>query len=209
MRLALISDTHCLHRDVEVPPADLLIHAGDWGFSQYRGDLEDFDDWLRGLPIRLARILSPGNHESYLAEDPSMRSKTPSAKVLISEGVSIHGLNLWASPVTPYLGEPFSISTAAARAAHYATIPNDTHVLITHTPPYGVLDAESGSGEHYGCKELAAAVKRVRPLLHVFGHVHTGYGIVTKEHTTFVNAALLGQHGFIENRPIVLDIPEI
>jgi predicted phosphodiesterase len=32
MRIVLISDTHGLHRQLEVPPGDLLIHAGDFTF---------------------------------------------------------------------------------------------------------------------------------------------------------------------------------
>jgi hypothetical protein len=29
-----VSDTHGLHRELEVPTGDLLIHAGDFSFSQ-------------------------------------------------------------------------------------------------------------------------------------------------------------------------------
>jgi hypothetical protein len=34
IRIVRISDTHELHREVEVPAGDLLIHAGDFSFSQ-------------------------------------------------------------------------------------------------------------------------------------------------------------------------------
>ena len=30
MRIVMISDTHCGHRDICVPDGDMLIHAGDW-----------------------------------------------------------------------------------------------------------------------------------------------------------------------------------
>jgi Icc-related predicted phosphoesterase len=44
---------------------------------------------------------------------------------------------------------------------------------------------------------------RIRPKLHLFGHVHGAYGIFQTEHTTFVNAALLGIHGGLDKSPLV------
>jgi hypothetical protein len=55
-------------------------------------------------------------------------------------------------------------------------IPDDTDVLITHGPPHGVLDAAM-DGFLCGCEELLDAVTtRVKPRLHIFGHIHEGYG---------------------------------
>jgi Icc-related predicted phosphoesterase len=84
----------------------------------------------------------------------------------------------------------------------YSAIPSDTQILITHTPPYGILDGD----HHDGCPELRAAVKRLRPSLHVFGHVHSGYGVEVIEQTTYVNAALFGELGDLDKRAIVLDM---
>jgi len=36
MRLVVISDTHELHRELAVPPGDLLIHAGDFTLHSKR-----------------------------------------------------------------------------------------------------------------------------------------------------------------------------
>lgn len=50
-------------------------------------------------------------------------------------------------------------------------------VMVTHGPPAGVLDKVVGRrGENVGCKFLMEAVRRARPRLHVFGHIHEGYG---------------------------------
>ncbi|KAK5126499.1 hypothetical protein LTR08_004764 [Meristemomyces frigidus] len=35
-------------------------------------------------------------------------------------------------------------------------------------------------GENVGCETLLTAVERSRPLLHCFGHIHEGYGTLTK-----------------------------
>lgn len=51
LTLVLISDTHELHREVNVPPGDLLIHAGDFTMNSMSAEkLIDFNDWLGELP---------------------------------------------------------------------------------------------------------------------------------------------------------------
>lgn len=49
-------------------------------------------------------------------------------------------------------------------------------LMLTHGPPMGVLDRVVGSGQSVGCEFLRRAVERARPRLHVFGHIHEGYG---------------------------------
>jgi Calcineurin-like phosphoesterase len=96
LRLAILSDTHEQHRDVDLPAVDLLIHAGDWTFfSKRMKAVEDFNDWLAEQPIRHKTVLVPGNHEFYLEADPPRRSLTDNATVLIGERLSVEGLNLW------------------------------------------------------------------------------------------------------------------
>jgi Icc-related predicted phosphoesterase len=79
-------------------------------------------------------------------------------------------------------------------------IPLDTDVLITHGPGHGILDAvrprmtpwgmeEEGRGP-LGCEELAIRLASVKPLLHVFGHIHDGYGFHQKDGTTYINASI-------------------
>ena len=117
MRLAILGDTHEQHRDVDLPEVDLLIHAGDWTFfSKRMKAVEDFNDWLAEQPIRHGTALVPGNHEFYLEADPSRRSLTENATVLIGERFSVEDLNLWGSPVTPLYGGAFGISDPRGRA---------------------------------------------------------------------------------------------
>jgi Icc-related predicted phosphoesterase len=209
LRILAISDTHELHRDLDrLPESDLLIHGGDWTFFSKRASaIEDFDEWLAEQPVRCRSVLVPGNHEFYREADRSRRMLTSSAIVLIEEAVTVNGLKIWGSPITPLYGGAFGISDPEKRAAHYATIPSDTHILVTHGPPYGILDGKPGTTEHFGCPELLKAVKRVKPLLHIFGHVHSGYGILQTPDTTFINASLLGPDGYILNKPVLIDLP--
>lgn len=206
VRLVLLSDTHLLHRNIDVPDADILIHAGDFTmFGKSRLAIIDFNAWLGELPYR-HRILVPGNHEFFLEADPVKRSLLSNATVLINEGIEIEGLRIWGSPVTPLCSGAFGLSAAGDRRQLYAQIPEDTDVLITHGPPYGILDSAPNSGVHSGCQELLDAVMRIHPKLHVFGHVHGARGIFETSQTTFVNAAMLGIDADLDQNPIVLQM---
>ena len=58
-------------------------------------------------------------------------------------------------------------------------IPGDVDVLISHSPPYSVHDRD-GEGNNAGCKALLELVSEtIRPRVHVFGHIHEGYGWTT------------------------------
>jgi len=189
-----------------VPDGDVLIHAGDFTmFSESLEAVADFNDWLGGLPHR-HKIVVPGNHEFFLEADPSERSLLSNATLLINEGVEIEGLRIWGTPVNPLYGGAFGLSSAKDRKRLYAEIPQNTDVVISHGPPYGILDTAPVSGLHQGCRELLDAVTQIRPKLHVFGHIHDAYGVFQTEHTIFINAARLGLHDAADKPPFVLQI---
>ncbi|KNC54984.1 metallophosphoesterase domain-containing protein 1 [Thecamonas trahens ATCC 50062] len=66
-------------------------------------------------------------------------------------------------------------------------------VLVTHTPPHGVLDSSSydprTAGKPFGCADLAKRVRALKPRLHVFGHIHSGAGVAATRKRLSVNAA--------------------
>lgn len=204
LQLVLVSDTHELHRSLDIPLGDILIHAGDFTtFSQSQAMIKDFNAWLGELPHR-HKIVCPGNHDYCLEVDSTKRSLLSNATVLIDEGVEIEGLRFWGSPITPLYGGAFGLSSAADRKKAYAKIPVETDILITHSPPYGLLDVNPLDGVHYGCHELFKAVKRVQPALHVFGHIHGAHGTLLAGHTLFANAAVVGTDFSLEHAPIMV-----
>jgi len=206
LTIVLISDTHELHREVEVPPGDILIHAGDFTMNSKSAEkLLDFNEWLGELP-HAYRVVIPGNHDS-IVEDASRRSLITNATLLINESVEIMGLKFWGSPTTPLLGEAFGVVSDTARAKLYSRIPADTDILVTHGPPYGILDQAHGSDRHEGCQQLLTAVQRVKPMLHVFGHIHGAFGTYITDDTLFVNAALPGRDFGMSHRPHVFKLP--
>lgn len=204
VRVVCISDTHELHRELSLPDGDLMIHAGDITFFNSISKIRDFNDWLGELP-HPHKVVIPGNHDRAFRQDLRIRSMISNAVLLINDGVRLCGLNIWGSPVTCD-DAAYGHTKPEERASLYAIIPDGTDILITHGPPLGIRDRERGSDERRGCPQLREAVMRLKPRLHVFGHVHAGYGVAQNKATVFVNASLLGWAGDLENRPIVLGI---
>jgi Icc-related predicted phosphoesterase len=198
MVICIISDTHELESEITIPPCDLLIHCGDWSFfGKSEKAMDRFLEWFAEQPARY-RVLTCGNHEYPVEADPDKwRRRVRNATLLLNESITIEGIKLWGSPVTPY--GAFGMSNEAEREKVYATIPIDTDILITHGPPKNVLD----SGQ--GCAALRRAVVRVKPRLHCFGHVHSAYGTQATKHTLLVNASILDEEGAPSRKPILLN----
>jgi len=204
MRIVLISDTHGLHRQLDVPGGDLLIHAGDFTLnSKPPSIVSDFNAWLGSLPHR-HKVVVPGNHE-YLLEDPRQRSAITNATLLIDSGVEVEGISIWGSPTTPLYGGAFGKSIPEDRQRLWAQVPEGLDILITHGPPFAILDHGGSAERREGCPYLFEAVFRARPRLHVFGHVHAGYGTLRTDDTLFVNASLLGDDGSQGRKPLVVE----
>ena len=62
LRVVMVADTHCRHRQLSMPPGDLLLVCGDFTKSGLREEVEDFALWLDSLPYS-AKIVVAGNHE--------------------------------------------------------------------------------------------------------------------------------------------------
>jgi Icc-related predicted phosphoesterase len=206
MRIACISDTHGFHRKLDVPEAEVLVHAGD--FSARGGTVEELDDfnaWLGELPHR-HKIVVAGNHDKLFEADPKLaRARLSNAVYLEQSAVTLDGIRFWGCPVTPVLPHmAFAVQRGAA-GKYWDKIPDQTEVLITHGPPFGILDKENILAEHMGCMQLTKAVQRVRLRLHIFGHIHGGRGREQGPNgTQFVNCAVLQSNRLFP--PIVVEI---
>jgi predicted phosphodiesterase len=204
MRIVLISDTHGLHRRLEVPDGDMLIHAGDFTLNSNPPSIvSDFNGWLGSLPHR-HKVIIPGNHE-FILEEPRNRAAITNATLLVDSGVEVEGLKIWGSPTTPLYGGAFGKSRPEDRKKHWAQIPEGLDILITHGPPFAILDHGESAKRREGCPQLLEAVFRAFPRLHVFGHIHHGYGTLRTSDTIFVNASLMGEDGSLSRQPVVID----
>lgn len=196
MRLVLISDTHGLHNGIQgLPDGDVLVHAGDFMNSgRDLADIISFNEWLGEQPFK-RRVVCCGNHDRYFEDPPSMaRKHLTNATYLENSGTQIDGISIWGSPYTPeFMNWAFMYPRGVAATRYWDQIPANLDVLITHGPPFGILDQTVPSGSHLGCEELLKAVEEKQPRVHVFGHIHGGAGESSNGTTRFVNAAYLNE----------------
>ncbi|KAG8829294.1 hypothetical protein FRC17_006803 [Serendipita sp. 399] len=86
----------------------------------------------------------------------------------------------YGSPGSPWFGGwAFNYDRGEDAEAIMNVIPDDTDILLTHGPPYRVLDATT-NGAHVGCEALYPRVSQIRPRIHVFGHIHEARGAIVK-----------------------------
>ena len=209
MRIVAISDTHLQHLrySIKVPEGDLLIHSGDALNSGNAGDLAPFSSWFGGLPHK-RKIFVAGNHDRVFEKNPTFaRAGLPKGVIYLQDDqVEIDGFKIYGAPWQPeFLGWAFNLSRGGALREKWDKIPDGIDILITHGPPFGILD-RTIEGEYVGCEELLEAVKRVKPKVHIFGHIHHGYGRKVVDGTLFVNAATCGEDYVPSHPPIVIDL---
>jgi len=166
-----ISDTHGQHRHIAVPDGDLLIHAGDFTmFSRSKAAVIDFNEWLGELPHKY-KVVIPGNHD-WKIRDPEWHNLITAAVLLRNQGTELGGLKIWGAMLAPSDGNPLGDGTEKDRRDTYSQIPVDIDLLITHSPPFGILDVNQNGGKPQGCRFVLDAVRHVKPQAHVFGHIH-------------------------------------
>lgn len=132
--------------------------------------------------------------------DPAARARKDGIQ-LLEEGV--HDINLpngarvrvYASPYTPafcdwafaYDHDEDRFNTSAVTAENtvntasnpipsFNGVEDSIDICITHGPPHKILDVTQRGHISVGCPHLRRAIKRARPMIHCFGHIHEGWG---------------------------------
>lgn len=210
MRIVAISDTHGTFREVKIPEADVLVHAGDiFRTGRDVTELIDFNLWLADQPVR-HRVVIAGNHDwlFYLPHTaPFARNLLTNATYLENSGAEIEGFRFWGSPIQPeFNGWAFNAKRGAEIRRYWDMIPPLTDVLVTHGPPRGRLDTIFPGSSRLGCEDLREVIALRPPQLHIFGHIHGGYGVDRDLTTHFINAALLDDAYRGGRDPIVFDL---
>jgi Icc-related predicted phosphoesterase len=206
MRIVLWSDTHGLHEQCTVPEGDLLVFAGDLGGSGTLDELAAFNDFLGRLP-HPQKIVIAGNRDYFFERRPADSLRLLSHAVYLQdEEITLGGLRIFGSPwQPPFMDTAFNLPRGAALREKWKAVPERIDLLVTHTPPAGIGD-RTRSGRTVGCADLLDALHRIRPRLHVFGHVHEAYGKYPREGTLFCNASVTDASMQIANEPIVVDL---
>lgn len=224
-RLVCMSDTHGQHREVFLPHGDVLIHGGDITKSGEIGTIQDLSRFF-GESSFTEIVTIAGNHDITLDPDYYQRSwqrfhrepfDTNVAQASLKNctylrddscSVAQGKVKIYGSPWTPeFYDWAFNLPRGKQLRNVWSSIPSDTDVLITHGPPLGRCDMVA-HGVRTGCYDLLQEVQqRVKPRVHVFGHIHEGYGASFDGQTLYVNASNLDLRYQPTNPCIVIDVP--
>jgi Icc-related predicted phosphoesterase len=225
MTVVFISDTHTQHIDgwlnrqleqiLEEHPESVLVHCGDISSRGRQQEVEDFVEWYESLGFK-HKLLIAGNHDFMFEDNPEealriLGSKGKSITYLNDSGVEIDGIKFWGSPVTPRFFD-WAFNRDADIQYHWNMIPYDTNVLITHGPPYGILDLTIRESKPVGCHYLRRRLLDLKDLkVHSFGHIHEGFGQQVGDDEDFqgvhfVNASYLDHRYRSVNSPVIINI---
>jgi len=232
-RIVIISDVHERHEDLILPFGEILIEAGDGTYNGADEQIISWLIWLQAQTKRFRLVLSIfGNHEigpRDCMEDfwEFKKIYAPDVKWLHNSSFTdkISGLKFWGQP---------QVSTINGRWAWEATesemeelvkqIPDDIDVLISHGPPYGILDnfyrkraiddPTARFGIRFeeielkvGSKALLKRIQEIKPRVVCFGHIHENYGTHIDDFgIKYINAAILDQHYEIAHEPMVINV---
>lgn len=204
---------------------DLLIVAGD--LTETEAQLDQFDDWLDSQKYR-KKIFISGNHDNHLVNQKPKKHQIKLGgherekfEYLCDSGTEFEGLKIWGSPWTKkFIGMnphcmAFSLENEDQLEEKWKLIPNDVDILITHSPPFGILDGilnqYDGSIFHVGSISLRNKVSHLKkaPKLWVWGHIHEAYGkdlSAGEKACKMVNASHVNERYKPVNKPVRIEL---
>jgi len=236
MKVVLISDTHGRHENIYVmkpgdsldnmetlyhitggvflpSEADAIIHGGDISMGGTEYEIDKFLSWYSKLPYK-HKIMISGNHDKLFEFQKGIAQelikKYPEITYLESQEVIIDGVKIYGEPRQPTFGYgwAFNVERGEKIKKFWDQIPDDVDILITHGPPYEILDMTMYGGV-VGCVDLLNRIKELKNLkLHCWGHIHEDAGKIEKDGVLFVNASVLNLRYQLQNLPVIVEIDE-
>lgn len=225
MKIWIISDTHQLHDQLQIPVCDLVIHCGDFANTPRRIDnlneAKRFLKWWNKIDCK--KLLIGGNHDLALYYKDILPTYFDNTTILNDSFITINGLNFCGSSWSPTFGsDRWVYNKARGKLAEiWKNIPDDTDVFIGHTMPQGFLDIArdySGNGRQLvqvGCKALTNRLQQLPNLKLVLGgHIHSNpkYGIYNSgiftdsNNIKYINASVCDDKYELLNNGYVIEI---
>jgi Icc-related predicted phosphoesterase len=189
----------------KLPGGDLLIHSGDFTSIGRKHEVEDFIKWFSEQPYKF-KVFIAGNHDLTFDSEVLFRDKSvhfdkkqyfepPVEKkpewliellskldndtfYLENSFVEFDNIKIWGSPISPSFGHGWGFNKDRGNDINqiWNNIPDDTDIVITHTPIYGYCDRAANTNQNVGCEDLYHRLHEVKPHLHFAGHIHEAYG---------------------------------
>lgn len=202
MRILCFSDTHQKHYKLTLPACDVLIFAGDMGSGGDLVEFESFVAWLKSQSSQFKKaIIVSGNHDwcffkhRLFCLDMLANEFGDKVSYLEDSFVIFDNIKFYGSPWQPeHNNWAFNVPRGERLKNIWSNIPDDTDVLITHSPAHGIGDVVDNI--HVGCVDLfnrVCELSKNNLFLHVFGHIHNSNGHYISEAlngVNFCNAAI-------------------
>lgn len=232
VKICHISDTHNKHKHIEIPECDIAIHSGDLTSIGEPREFEDFFRWFNRQTQATYRVAIPGNHdrktdpkfwingdEDIKVGEAVRKNWNKNTYFMWHNTINLMGVNIWGSPVTPWFhGDRWAHNKHRGEEIDkiWCEIPEETDVLVTHGPPRYKLDKlyfkpcdpdnlDTPDG-HVGCEDLARHIKeRVKPPIHLFGHIHETYGHIFDGVTNYFNGSICNLSYEPVNKPWLME----
>jgi hypothetical protein len=207
MRLLALSDIHgnrqCVRRILahaaqQPTLPDAIVIAGDltnWGSPDEAIAIIELCEAFVPRVLTVAGNCDDELIEKYIVKHGN--SLTGAGREL--GGVGFFGVSCG----TPHLGNTWEVTEEVMdgwlRSGHQAIADAPRKVLVTHSPPYGMVDWAQ-TKKHGGSHAVRAALDQYHIQLVVCGHIHEARGLERYNHTTVINcgAAWMGFYATIE-----------
>lgn len=195
LRIYCIADTHQHHKYIDNNPygIDMFIFAGDLTNYQTSNDenLNSFLQWVKSFRSKY-KIIVAGNHDFCLSkktkEEKDAIFNRPEYQDIIyleNSGITFPDLNInfFGFPHTVrrnvfYRGCAFEISGDKFNEICNQRFKSKIDILITHSPPYDIMDVDYRKWHHGSTCLLNDLILRERPKVHIFGHNHDVNGMM-------------------------------
>jgi Icc-related predicted phosphoesterase len=209
MIIDCISDLHG-HFPV-LDGGDLLIVAGDLTSRDQEDEHIDFMCWL-SMQSYKKKIFIAGNHDNQLVGSHPIIFGD--CEYLCDSGTEFEGLKIWGSPWTktfegmnPHC-KAFTLDDEEELAKKWTLIPDDVDILITHSPPFSILDMTNDCYQVGSIGLMAKHLAKMKPKLWVWGHIHEAYGKDKYDWsgTQYVNASHVNCFYQPVNQPIRIEL---
>ncbi len=234
MNVLCLSDTHGTLPELDLEGIDLVMHAGDFSPLVPKYDLNNqllyfqnvFSPWARRILDKCNFFFCMGNHEMFaeILTYEDWKNDITEQCLLHDKAIFLHECVGWNSqikiktqtnPLCVY-GSAFTPTfhfwgfnlddTPEQLGRKFAAIPDDVDIILTHGPPLGILDTNL-LNEHCGSKQLKDNLPRLKQLkLHVFGHLHSPFGVVLHNDVMFVNCCLCDEDYNPSRQPILVEL---
>lgn len=215
------SDTHQRHLEIkkDLPGGNILLCSGDMMNSGYQQqDVVNFCKWYDAIDNYDLKVFIAGNHDRLFENLPDVAAEIVNSYKWITylqddwvkfQTGADREIKIYGTPWQPWFhGWAFNLQRNGPELAkRWADIPDDADIVLTHGPQFDILDKAGYPFDGtipLGCELLRERMDTLKPRMHVFGHIHGGYGMLDNDNQCIINASVVNEQYNYAQKPITV-----